>query len=163
MGVGTWRVTIERRAHCCRRWPAMIVRQAEPPSSLGKRVAMSQLMERAGRLVLVLALALPMLAVTTACETSVGNNLKPLGMKQAGAGYVILIPLCPEEQILYVHVEGDGYEWYVSDPVHPQATELVLGDTSAFKTITTDTIPVGGLLEAQGSDEMHVSVSTSRD
>ena len=115
------------------------------------------------RIAAIIALTLPILAMAAACETPIGNNLKPMGMKQAGADYVMVIPLCPGEQILYVDVEGDGYEWYVSDPVHPQATEVVLGDNSAFGTINTDTIPVGSVLDAPGSGEMHVSVSTSKD
>jgi hypothetical protein len=96
------------------------------------------------------------------CETAYGNNLKPVGMSRDGSSYTVFVPLCPGELLTAVSVDGAGYEWYVSDPAHPQETKIVIGDNSAFRQVEKDTIPATGLTDGlSGSDPVLVSVDTS--
>jgi hypothetical protein len=98
-----------------------------------------------------------------ACGAPVGNNGKPVGMELFGSRLVIVVPLCPGERIASLNVVGDGYEWDVSTPLNPRATEIDLGDDAAFRYVRKNTIPLGGAREAPGSGDVLVSVSTSMD
>jgi hypothetical protein len=115
------------------------------------------------RLGVLAALVLSAAAVTGACGSPVGNNGKPVGMKRADSRFVIVVPLCPGERISSLNVVGGGFNWDVSTPLNPRATEFALGDNSAFRYVRENTVPAGGGNDVSRSDEVLVSVSTSFD